>query len=460
MAADLYTRQSNFDDAARLYEEMISKIEGTDEYYFDLAAIYLYKNDLDNALETYNRLQETYGINELSTFQKQKIFLKQNKIDEAIQEGRKLIEAYPNEEGYVISLVEIMLSNERTNQAIEELEKLLDINPSNSHARLLLSEAYKKIGDLENANKNLSLAFEDPALDVNAKAQVVNEYLGKLNDPTFKDFALKLANIIVETHPDKAISYTTLANLYLELKESEKAAENYYHSAMIDGSNFAVWQNLLNLESQLDWMDSVITHSEQALELFPNQNALYYYNGIANYQKSNFQEAIYALEQGKKLSKSNQELINLFNSLLGDSYYQVKEFEKSDKAYEAVLEKDPNNDVVLNNYSYYLSIRKERLEEAKKMSARLVKRNPDNPTYLDTHAWVLYNLGEYKEARKFMEKAIASAEANAIHHEHYGDILYKLGDIDSAVKQWQIAKGMNSTSDLIDKKIADRKLYE
>ena len=45
LAADLYTRQSNFERAAEIYEEMISKIPGTEEYYFDLAAIYLFQNE-------------------------------------------------------------------------------------------------------------------------------------------------------------------------------------------------------------------------------------------------------------------------------------------------------------------------------------------------------------------------------------------------------------------------------
>jgi tetratricopeptide (TPR) repeat protein len=144
---------------------------------------------------------------------------------------------------------------------------------------------------------------------------------------------------------------------------------------------------------------------------------------------------------------------------LGDTYNELKQYPESEEAYETVLEVDPNNDHVLNNYSYFLSLRKENLEKAKRMSTRLVKNNPDNPTFLDTHAWVLYMLGDYKEAKKFLEQALKKDASGTI-IEHYGDVLFKLGDIENAVKQWNRAKGMDDTSDLIDKKIADRKLYE
>lgn len=202
-----------------------------------------------------------------------------------------------------------------------------------------------------------------------------------------------------------------------------------------------------------------IEHSDEALELYPNQAFLYYLNGTANLMQKNHEDAVFALEQGLKLSSKNEELQEILYGQLGDAYNGIKEYSKSDQAYESALELNPENDHVLNNYSYFLSLRKEKLDLAKKMSAQLVKNNPSSSTYLDTYAWVLYQMGEYDQALKYIEMAVKE-EASGTIIEHYGDILYKLGDIEKAVKQWQKAKGMDETSDLIDKKIADRKLYE
>ena len=95
------------------------------------------------------------------------------------------------------------------------------------------------------------------------------------------------------------------------------------------------------------------------------------------------------------------------------------------------------------------------------MASQLVKNNPENATYLDTYAWVLYVREKYKDAKKVIERALGASMANATHLEHYGDILFKLGDIENAVKQWEKAKSMLTTSnETLNKKIANRKVYE
>jgi len=135
---------------------------------------------------------------------------------------------------------------------------------------------------------------------------------------------------------------------------------------------------------------------------------------------------------------------------------------KSDDAYELVLKDDPRNDHVLNNYSYFLSLRKEKLPRALEMSAQLVERNPNSATYLDTHAWVLYIMKDYTKARTYLEKAL-NADPNGVSGtilEHYGDVLFQLGEKDKAVEQWKKAKQKGENSQQLEKKITSGKLYE
>jgi tetratricopeptide (TPR) repeat protein len=146
------------------------------------------------------------------------------------------------------------------------------------------------------------------------------------------------------------------------------------------------------------------------------------------------------------------------NTCLGDAYQALKLYEKSAKAYEEVLLINPDNDLVLNNYSYYLALRKSDLEKAEKMSTQLVKAHPSNSSYLDTHAWVLYTREKYREAKKYIEKAIQTGDTSPTHFEHYGDILYMLGEVDEAVIQWKKAKALGEQNELIEKKIANRKI--
>ena len=174
----------------------------------------------------------------------------------------------------------------------------------------------------------------------------------------------------------------------------------------------------------------------------------------------NYQEAIKAFEKGRSLS-ANKELTAEFDTYIAEIYHELGEKEKMYKQYDKILKNDPENIYILNNYAYFLSVDNIRLEEALKMSAITIEKEPKNPTYLDTYAWILYKLGRYKEAKKWMEKALANdKEAGGVYYEHYGDILYKFGDTDKAVQNWKKAKKLGDASEFIDQKIKDEKIYE
>ena len=150
-----------------------------------------------------------------------------------------------------------------------------------------------------------------------------------------------------------------------------------------------------------------------------------------------------------------------FDSYLGDLYHSVGEVEKSFQAYEKVLQTQPDNVLVLNNYAYYLSLRSERLDKAKEMALRAVELSPDNATYLDTYAWVLYKLKDYTGAEAQMKKALNLLNSpDGTYFEHYGDILFQLGRKEEAVECWEKAKKAGGSSKLLDKKLKDKTLYE
>jgi len=134
----------------------------------------------------------------------------------------------------------------------------------------------------------------------------------------------------------------------------------------------------------------------------------------------------------------------------------MQEYSYSDSIYEKVLSVDPDNILVLNNFSYYLSLRKEKLEKAKTMSYKCNKLEPNNGTYQDTYAWVLFCLGEYVEARLWVEKAIKNgSDTSFVVLEHYGDILFKLNLKQEAIVQWKKAFSINGKSQSLMKKISN-----
>ncbi|HTF80737.1 MAG TPA: hypothetical protein VL947_03395, partial [Cytophagales bacterium] len=78
---------------------------------------------------------------------------------------------------------------------------------------------------------------------------------------------------------------------------------------------------------------------------------------------------------------------------------------------------------------------------------------------LDTYGWVLYVNKEYKEAEVYLGKAAKNTNNGTI-LEHYGDVLYQLGRIDQAIEYWKKAEVAGDASELLAKKLKDKKLYE
>jgi tetratricopeptide (TPR) repeat protein len=139
----------------------------------------------------------------------------------------------------------------------------------------------------------------------------------------------------------------------------------------------------------------------------------------------------------------------------------LKKFEDSDKYFGKAYQLDSANIMVLNNWSYFLSLRKENLAKAAYMSEKANVLSPGNPSYEDTYAWILFVKGEYSEAKKWIEKAIQNGGAtNGTILEHAGDIEFKLGNVNGAVELWKKAKATADHTEQIDRKINDRSYYE
>ena len=472
LAVDIYTNKSDLEGAAKMFEQLLEKVPKSEEYLFDLAAVYVYKNDLNKAIQTYDRIEKAFGVNEQATAQKQKVLLRLNRVEDAIKEGEKLIKAVPSEPRYVIRLCEILASNNKGKEARALLENLLNTNDEVPIARLLLADLYAKEKMFDLADEQLQIAFYSPEVNPNAKINVLMSFLALIPNERMETQLKVLGDILVKMHEGvedvhliRGDIYTTFLDKKLVEKDEidhtkSEAVASYAKYLSYNQSNFTVWQNLLNLELQLNRPDSVIAHSENALEYYPEQAWLYLINGAANLQMKRNNEAIEMFEMGKKRAANNKGLLSLFYGYLGDTYNSTNQYAESDKAYESALEINPNNSVVLNNYSYFLSLRHTKLELAKKMSVRLIRNNPDNNTYLDTYAWVHYHLKDFEEAKRVLEKVVKGGDVNGEQLDHYGDVLFQLGEIEEAVKQWNKARNLDKTLENIDKKIAERKIIQ
>ena len=119
-----------------------------------------------------------------------------------------------------------------------------------------------------------------------------------------------------------------------------------------------------------------------------------------------------------------------------------------------MLQLDPANIYVLNNYAYYLSLSERNLDKAEQMSEKTIKIEPESSTYLDTYAWVLYKRKNFEKALIFIEKAYKNGgQDNGEIAEHYADILYCNDKKEQAMDLWRMAINLGQNRDLIEKKM-------
>jgi tetratricopeptide (TPR) repeat protein len=458
--AELYAKRRKYAEAAQIYEPLLARSPENIQYGIELAAVYVFNEQFDKAIQTYDLLEKSIGVTEEITHQKEQLYLRQNKLDKALAEAKKLIDAEPNEVSYRVELAEMLIANDRIVEAIAPLEEALKINPDEAQAHVLLADIYRRNGDVEKCNQELKLVFANPNLDSEPKIRVLSGYLTMLKTDQETDEALVLAKQLAETHPNEARTIAIYADLLVRKGKKAEARDLYAKATKLDGSVYEAWGAVIQLDGELNQVDSLLLHSEQALEVFPNQGMLWYYNGMANLMKKDYKKAISSLEESMKLL-TDKAMHPYIHAQMGDAYNGLGDNVKSDASYDLALKENPDNDHVLNNYSYFLSLRKEKLDLALKMSERLVQQHQNNPTYLDTHAWVLYIRKDYKKAKESLEKALRDTNnISGTIVEHYGDVLFKLGERENAVLQWKKAKKMGETTELLDKKIATGTLHE
>ena len=455
LCAEIYKSLGQFDKAAELYDEMITTISGTESYLFDLAIIYQYRGDLDLALETYKKAEDIYGINEMVLREKQKIYFQKKDYVSLIADWDELIAENPDNSRYTIELAEFLINQGMLPEAKIRLNAVTE---DNIHIHLLKSQIAIKEGDTDEAMKITLDAFNAKSSDYRTKIQLLNGY--QEFAITSEQFAtiIEMAEDMGEMYPQQYEAQAYAGDVLYRMEKKQKALDFYSRAVKLNPSSFSVWQNILNIEAELNQYDSLIVHAEDALELFPNQALLYYFSGTGHLLKKNYEKSVQMLNAGTKYS-TDPNLLTVFYGQMGDAYNSLKEKTKSYEAYEKALANNPANDHVLNNYSYFLSLDGQNLDKALEMSTKLVELHPDNATYLDTHGWVLYTFGKYEEAEKYLRKA-AKLDDDGTIIEHFGDVLFKLGKVEEAVKQWKKASESNEASENIHKKIADKTLYE
>lgn len=463
MMAEVFSKQNQPLKAAEIIEGLMENSGENQNYILELASLYLTAGELDKALDALDRAEDYYGVVEQLVVQKQRIYLRKNNLPKAIEEGEKLISANPGNSSYVLALVEILFNNGRTKDAIAIIESSLETYPNQPDLQMGAYALYKDMGEFQIAESLILEAFSSPDLEGMIKAQSFSDILQEIKTEKREQLLDQLETHMLENNPNDPNVLTVIGDRRLFNDKKEEALGFYKKSAAISPNNPQVLQGIITLMFETEGnFEEIEKFTITAVDEFPERSEFWYFDGTAKSALKKWSESAESLNQSLKLNKSkNKQLELLVYGQLGDVYHSLDKKEEAYESYDKVLKERPNDEHVLNNYAYFLSLSKKDLDKARKMSEQLVKTHPENATYLDTHAWVLFQLRDYENAKVYMEKALKyESSPSGIMLEHYGDILYHLGNRNEAISFWKKAEGGEETTDLLFKKIKDQRYYD
>lgn len=460
--ANLYLQQNEQEKAIPLLESMITRFSGKMDPLYNLLDIYNRQEDYDKVIVILNKLEDRMGKNEQLSMEKFRIYLQKKDNKSAFREIESLVAEYPTDTRYQVVLGDVYMQNGKKEEAYTIYQKILKEEPENAMAMYSLASYYDQTGQKELYQQQLDTLLLNKKVPSDTKLNVMRQFVVQ-NEQDGKDSTLviTLFNRIMEQDPDDAQLPMLYAQYLISKGMNQESLPVLRQVLEIDPTNTAARMMLLGEAVRKEDFKDVMNLCETGVETNPDMLEFYFYLAIAYNQAERTDDALAisqkALEHVKDDSK--KEVISDFYAIMGDAYHSKKQQAEAYAAYDSALVYNSKNIGALNNYAYYLSVERRDLDKAEEMSYKTVKAEPKNGTYLDTYAWILFEKGNYAEARLYIDDAMKTDEGAKSDTvvEHCGDIYYMTGDVDGALKYWNQALEMGSKSKTIKQKIAKKK---
>lgn len=460
--ANLYLQQNELEKAIPLLEGMATRFSGKMDPLYNLLEIYNRQEEYDKVITVLNKLEDRMGKNEQLSMEKFRIYLQKKDNKSAFREIESLVAEYPMDTRYQVVLGDVYMQNGKKEEAYNIYQKVLKEEPENAMAMYSLASYYDETGQKELYQQQLDTLLLNKKVPSDTKLNVMRQIVVQ-NEQDGKDSTqvINLFNRIMEQDPDDS-QLPMLYAQYLISKGMNKESLPVLRQVLeIDPTNTAARMMLLGEAVRKEDYQDVIRLCETGVEANPDMLEFYFYLAIGYNQAERTDDALAicqkALEHVKEDSK--KEVISDFYTIIGDAHHTKNQHSEAYAAYDSALVYNPNNIGALNNYAYYLSVERRDLDKAEEMSYKTVKAEPKNGTYLDTYAWILFEKGNYAEARLYIDDAMKTDEGAKSDTvvEHCGDIYYMTGDVDGALKYWERALEMGSKSKTLKQKIAKKK---
>lgn len=441
---DIYLGQGRMDSAIVCYERLVRLNPTKSDPHYTLAELYLRTDNLSKGLDILNRIEELDGVNPHMTMQKFYILQELKRSDEAFDEYHKLIKRYPYEITYRLQLGELQMKSGLIQQAKQTYDEAANIDPDNAYLWIAQSNYYSITGNQTAADSLVHNALLNANLDITTKIDILTEYLKtslrkvaqekeKAQDTTA--IALPSVDALFETvstmHPTAAEVYDLHSDYLSAIGQDSAAVVQMQFAVDLKPSEEKYWGKLLSCAAQTDNYPLVMELAEKAQAVHPKLTEIYLTKAFVYQRKQMNDSALLVYQEALDVIDAKEiNTISRIYGFMGDLHHEMGQKEKCYECYDQALKYNQLNYMVLNNYAYFLCIDNGDLNKAESMAAKVVMKFPDEPTYLDTYAWIYYLQGKYSLAKFYQEKAIEKSEGEPSGElkAHYEAILKALNE--------------------------------
>lgn len=459
IATALLVNESRIDEALQNQKAIILLSNHSLNDIITLGIIYSELSSFEEAANIFNTITKNYGFIPRVSEALVKIYLHTGNIDLAEEHILKMNEFIPDNPIYKLYYGDLLFIKGEDSSAFSEYKKALSFDPSSPILQIENYKKYLEFGMSSTGIEILKNIFKNQNISDLEKIQLFYPLL--LNNNLYISYTKDIDTLLVianKIHPESKLIQEVTFEHYIRQSRYPQAREVLLTILKDDNQNFEQWERIISLDFALNNYHTANDYSKKALILFPDKHVFYILNALSNQQLGRMQEAISILEEGTNKVKNNNKGLSDIYGTLGDFYYQVGSTKKAFDSYANSIKCNQLNTRILNNWAYYLSLRKEKLDFALELSSKAVELEPNNSTYLDTKGWVLFQMERYTEARDVLRNAIAKGgSSSAVINEHYGDALFKTGNLEGALIYWQKANEIGGASNVLEEKLRLRK---
>ncbi len=482
----IVARAGDIDEAIRVAERSDTIAGSTPNILLTLAQFYTAKQETDKAISTLERYERIEGNDpEISLRKFSLLFMKGDTVG-LLNESARLVKENPVSTEYLLIRGHAMEALEMPDSALICYERAEALDPDDGKVKLTLANYYLEQGDSAAYDRKSREAILSENIMLDEKLDMVTRYMQNIISDTTADQrrGARLFDGLLLQYPHEPKVLDLGAQYSAVIEDYPRAQELMSYATDLEPENPDYWTRLAHFYFIAEDYAKAMETCEKAMEKLPETpRGLLLVYGTASSMAEDYDKAreIYQklletelpgalltddpqtmLQKAGKLPYESLMRIADYFQMAGDGSFKTGNIDRATKEYDVVLALNPDNLTAINNYAYYLALGDGDLDKAEELSLKTVEGQPDNATFLDTLAWILYLKGEYQEALQIQEKAMETlspeAESSSEYWDHLGDIQYRCGLKEKALESWKKALDLDKGNKKIAEKVKNKRL--